>query len=604
MSKANRSGHSVTIQSRPDLFAQWDTEANEDSLVVSLNTPSKKYAWKCEQGHKWNATLSYRKSNNAGCPVCAGKQVLEGYNDLASKYPGIASQWHPTKNELTPTEVTANNRKTFWWKCSQGHEWQAALSNRTRKGDTHSCPICTGKTVLPGVNDLQTHAEYLDEWSSKNDLAPSQIGWNSTIKVWWTCSEGHEWRMSPRERNEKGNGCRQCVGKKQYAKHGTVLSEHPKLASEWHPTRNADLSVENVSSASGVKVWWMCDKGHEWQAYVHNRTLKGTGCPHCSGKNVRDGEADLASRYPEIASQWHPTKNLVEPEFELAKSLKSLGLAVTQSDRTLLSKNFELDIFVPEQNFAIEFNGVYWHSEKFKDKNYHQKKHQMCRDKGIYLYQVWEDDWMYRKEIVLRGIAHRLGLTQKLIEVYPELDPRILERLGARKTSVVEVTYAVAAGFLEENHIQGKATGTAYLGLQDENNGLRAVMVLKKSTDNAYLIERYATFGIVPGGFTKLLKYATQILPVDKFVTFSDHSLSDGKLYADNGFIADKVLPPDYSYLVNARRVHKFNYRLKRFREDPNLLFEEGLTETELAALNNLPRIWDSGKTRWVKSIR
>ena len=106
----------------------------------------------------------------------------------------------------------------------------------------------------------------------------------------------------------------------------------------------------------------------------------------------------------------------------------------------------------------------------------------------------------------------------------------------------------------------------------------------------------------VPGGFTKLLKAAQGIYPEYPFITFSDHMVSDGGLYAASGFVADKELAPDYAYMVNGARQHKFGYRLKRFRTDPSLLWEEGKTERELADLNNLTRIWDAGKTRWVKS--
>lgn len=115
---------------------------------------------------------------------------------------------------------------------------------------------------------------------------------------------------------------------------------------------------------------------------------------------------------------------------------------------------------------------------------------------------------------------------------------------------------------------------------------------------------RYATAARVPGGgFTKLLAHAENVYAPSHFITFADHTISDGGLYENNGFIVDKELPPDYMYVVNKERKHKFGYRLKRFQNDPNLLWEEGLTERELAALNSLPRIWDAGKTRYIKPI-
>ena len=120
---------------------------------------------------------------------------------------------------------------------------------------------------------------------------------------------------------------------------------------------------------------------------------------------------------------------------------------------------------------------------------------------------------------------------------------------------------------------------------------------------NSYNIVRYATSVPVVGGFSKLLSTATKIYNPSAFITFSDNCVSDGGLYKKLGFTAEKQLPPDYMYVVNGKRKHKFGYRLKKFRNNPALKFEEGLTERELAELNGLNRIWDAGKIKWVKTI-
>ena len=107
----------------------------------------------------------------------------------------------------------------------------------------------------------------------------------------------------------------------------------------------------------------------------------------------------------------------------------------------------------------------------------------------------------------------------------------------------------------------------------------------------------------VPGGFTKLLTHVERTCVSDEIITFSDNTVSDGKLYSQNGFTEVKNLPPDYSYIVNGQREHKFKYRLTKFKNDDTLTYEDGLTEKQLAELNNLPRIWDAGKTKWVKLL-
>src|SRR5690606_30137123 len=126
-----------------------------------------------------------------------------------------------------------------------------------------------------------------------------------------------------------------------------------------------------------------------------------------------------------------------------------------------------------------------------------------------------------------------------------------------------------------------------------------AVCVLKKFRDDLTL-SRYATDRLVPGGHSKMISWIQKNLDFDRLVTFADLCVSDGSLYETTGWRRDAELAPDYRYVVGSRREHKFNYRLKRFRDDPNLLFEEGMTEKQLAELNGIPRIWDCGKIRYV----
>jgi len=100
---------------------------------------NKKAWWKCKKGHEWQATINSR-NNGIGCPYCAGKKVLPGYNDLATTNPELALEWHPNRNEsLSPTMVTSGSHKKVWWKCNKGHEWQATIDKRNRG---NRCPVC------------------------------------------------------------------------------------------------------------------------------------------------------------------------------------------------------------------------------------------------------------------------------------------------------------------------------------------------------------------------------------------------------------------------------------------------------------------------------
>ena len=160
-------------------------------------------------GYEWKASLDTR-IRGTGCPVCAGRVVKPGYNDLLTLNPNLAAEWHPTNNDgLLPSMVTSGSGKNVWWKCKKGHEWKAAICDRKRG---NGCPYCSGKKVVIGETDL--------------------------------------------------------------------LTVNPLLASEWHPTRNKDLLPSQVSANSGKTVWWKCKKGHEWKAKIYSRN-NGCGCPEC-----------------------------------------------------------------------------------------------------------------------------------------------------------------------------------------------------------------------------------------------------------------------------------------------------------------------------------
>lgn len=165
--------------------------------------------------------------------------------------------------------------------------------------------------------------------------------------------------------------------------------------------------------------------------------------------------------------------------------------------------------------------------------------------------------------------------------------------------------------FCENNHIQGGTSGTYYIALKNkETDEIVAVSIWRKEKDILYL-DRYCTSVNVIGGFGKLMKYVKgKILNYNnekgidrrivKIVTFADHCVSNGSVYEKLGFTKDKCLEPEYSYYYNGKRRHKFGFRKKRFKNDPELLYKDNMTEKELADLNGIIRVYDYGKTRYV----
>jgi|HubBroStandDraft_1064217.scaffolds.fasta_scaffold38087_1 hypothetical protein len=250
---------------------------------------------------------------------------MSASRQLASKYwvsgwPEIVAEWHPTRNAaLDPGDVSYGSGRKVWWKCPRGpdHEWRASPNNRTA-GRT-GCPFCAGREVSV-TNSLATlRPDLAKQWHSRRNgkLAPERIVAGSARAVWWKCTSfpAHEWRVSPHDRLTLMGGCPFCLDLRVCSTNSLAVTQ-PRIAAEWHSTKNHHLTPHDVVEGSARRVWWRCSRHseHEWCASLSNRTLRGSGCPFCSGKR---GSAQhcLAVAHPEIAREWHPTRNgVLTPE--------------------------------------------------------------------------------------------------------------------------------------------------------------------------------------------------------------------------------------------------------------------------------------------------
>ena len=351
------------VSDNAQLMAEWDWEKNNELVLdpsqLTLGS-HKKVWWKCSKGHEWQAVIKDRNSGK-GCPYCSGRYAIKGYNDLQTVNPTLAKEWNYEKNnELTPVVVMPNSNKKVWWKCSEGHEWQASVANRT-KGT--GCPYCAGKTILKGYNDLQSvNPTLAREWNyeKNNGLTPVDVAPNSDKIVWWQCNKGHEWRVAINTRNS-GSGCPYCSGRYAIEGENDLLSINPTLAQEWNYEKNGALRPENFTANSGQKVWWICSKGHEWQATIHNRN-KRRGCPICNSE-----------------------RNTSFPEYAIVYYLKKHGIDVIHSYR---EKGYELDVYIPSKKIAIEYDGGLWHKNRTKND---LEKNRKCKEDGIKLYRIREE---------------------------------------------------------------------------------------------------------------------------------------------------------------------------------------------------------------------
>jgi hypothetical protein len=230
------SGRSVSVTNSlasqfPDAAAQWHAtkngETRPDQVVAGSN---QQFWWQCPEGldHEWEASPGDRtKKKPTGCPFCAGKKV-SGTNTLASLFPAVAAEWHPTKNgTLAPDKVVAGSHLMVWWQCpdSPDHEWQAVLCSRTNKSNPCGCPYCAGKKVSATNSVALLFPDIAAEWhATKNgDLTSDKVVAGSAKKVWWRCPNGpdHEWQASVVNRT---CGYRKCQGGRLAPTYATFVS--------------------------------------------------------------------------------------------------------------------------------------------------------------------------------------------------------------------------------------------------------------------------------------------------------------------------------------------------------------------------------------------
>lgn len=561
----------------PELARDWDYNKNNLTPQDITFGSNKKFWWLCDLEHSYERKVK-DKVKYSSCPYCSGSRVLPGFNDVATTHPEIIFQlWDFDKNkDIYPSSYTKGSKKIVWWKCKKGHSYQLKIHSRTLYG--FGCKVCSSNLLVPGVNDLATiKPELLKYWDyEKNSLSPDKVSPCSRKKAWWKCDSGHSFYKGISDKDKvKNNDCRFCSGHAVLKGFNDISTTSPHLLEIWDYEKNKDISPEDVTFGSSKKVWWKCEKGHSYLSRVGNRSV-GYGCPICKqcAHFISKQEANLV--------QW------IKDTFP--------HLKVLTNTRKIISPK-ELDIYIPELSIAIEFNGIYWHSTAYKkDKNYHLNKLKSCKDKGIQLITIWEDDWLDSKKqtIVKSMLAHKFGMYDK-------------QKIYARNTTIAEINSGKAREFCDNYHIQGASSGSLYLGLKDnKTNELVAVSIWRKLGDKFYL-DRYCTSAHIIGGLGKMLEsakiQALNIYNCLHIVTFSDNEISDGGMYEKLGFIKDKELKPDYKYLHNEKRVHKFNFRKSRFKKDPELKYEENLTESQLAELNNLHKIYDCGKTRWVFAL-
>ena len=245
---------------------------------------------------------------------------------------------------------------------------------------------------------------------------------------------------------------------------------------------------------------------------------------------------------------------------------------------------YELGIYIPDLKMAFEFNGVYCHNELNKSNNYHYNKSKMCKDLNINLIHVYEDDWIYKQNIVKSMILNKLNKTSN--------------KIYARKCEIKEVTdISIIKKFLNDNHIQGYTTSTIKIGLY-YNDELISIMLFKKNNNDYELVRFCSKLGIVViGGASKLLKYFNNTYKFNNIKTFSDIGYSNGDIYEKLGFELDSYIKPSYYYVVDGIRIHKSNFKKELLVKSG---YDKNKSEHHIMLDRKIYRIYNSGYKRYI----
>lgn len=438
--------------------------------------------WQCLENveHEWKSTPETRsKSQSVLCPYCESEKNL-----LVNERPDLAKQYS-SKNKIPLNVVKLKSNEKFIWNCDNGHEWESSPSSRSRSKKSE-CSICIKESnyLYKKIPELKKY------YSNENTIKFEELTIGSELMLKWNCENNHSWEQTPYKMSRLTSFCVLC--KKE---ENSLVNKAPHLEEEYDP--NNDVLFSDLTIGSKKKVKWICrnNSSHTWLASVKDR-YSGTGCPKCDSIGVSKSETEV---------------------FEYVKTLLPKEINIERNDRTLLNSK-ELDIYIPDKNIAIEFNGIYWHSEKNKkDKNYHYNKWLECKQKGVQLITIWEDDWDNRKDIVKTMLAHKLHVSNQ-------------DKIYARKTFIKEVDYMQASSFCENTHIQGVSSGTYYISLNlnsMDTDEIVAMSVWRKQKDILYL-DRYSTSCHVVGGLGKMLKYVN-----DKIVNYNNE-VDDNKKIVKN----------------------------------------------------------------------
>ena len=495
-----------------------------------------------------------------GCPKCGMLKLNESRKITTEEFIKRSKEKYGDKFSYDKCNVITMQTKVIIT-CNIHGDFEITPASHLRcDGGCKKCLRNKNHNIYCKNNDIfikqakEVHGDKYD-YSKVNYI-------NNRTKVCIICPKHGEFWQTPYKHICRGDICRKC-SYEQIAQNNKLTTESfIKKAINVHGNKYDYSKTEYVNYDDNVCI--ICpEHGEFWQ--TPDSHLQGSGCQKCAFKISKNESEihDYLSNYIEIQTR----------------------------NRELLGRK-ELDIYIPSKQIAIEYNGLRWHSEEFgKDKWYHLNKTLECNEQGIKLIQIFEDEYINHKDIVLNKINHVLNINNDL--------PKIM----GRKCKIEPIDKGIAEQFLNDYHIQGFAPSTVYLGAF-YGVQLVAVMTFKIESKNSlkWELNRFASdyHFICQGVGGKLFKYFIKNYNPSEIKSFADRRWTldvNDNLYIKLGFKLNKTLDPDYRYYNNRiekyTRFHKFGFRKQILNKKYGLPLT--MTEDEMTKELGYSKIWDCG---------
>lgn len=531
------------------------------SLVLDNFKTKEKLPIICSEHGIFYKTFEKHIGNKQGCPECSGKKrYTTEYFISKAKTLDHAKDYDYSKtsyvNNKTHIIVTCKEHGDF--KITPGH----LLSGE-------GCPKCryikSASSIRRSIEEVIKLAKEVH--GNKYDYSLIKDYKNDRIKYPIICPLHGTFEQTFNNHIRGKQGCPVCGIFKYSKEHILTNEEFIEKGNKVHNFKYDYSKINYINSKLKVKI--ICPIHGEFEQIARNH-LQGAGCPSCY-KEKSNVEKELYEFIKELL-----------PEYE-----------VIENDRTILDGQ-EIDVLVPNLNIGFEMNGLIWHSEKFNDdKYYHINKTKKCLEKNIKLYHIFEDEWMYNKDICMSRIKH--------------IFHKNIETIFARKCKIKKVETKEQRSFLDENHLQGYVQSKIAYGLYYDNKlislmtfGKKRVALGSKATENEYELLRFCSKQNynIPGAAQKLLKQFIKDYNPNEIISYADRRWSFGNLYEKIGFIKESETKPNYFYVIGKTRKNRFSFRKDQLIKKYNC--PKDISEHDFCLSKDWYRIYDCGTLKYI----